>query len=55
MASKGCAHEDLEFLGSQRTEDGENKYFRCRRCGGVLVVTPQMKAYYVPGREGSTG
>ena len=53
MGSRECAHEDLEFLGSQRTDEGENKYFR--RCGGVIVVTPQMKAYHIPGREESTG
>jgi hypothetical protein len=54
MGSRECAHDDLEFLGSQRTDEGENKYFKCRRCGGVIVVTPQMKAYHIPGKEGST-
>lgn len=44
-----CPHDDLEWLGSQRTEGGENRYYRCRGCMGVIVVTPKGdKVYYIP-------
>lgn len=51
-ADDGCGHEDLEYLGSQRTEGGENRYFRCRKCGDVLVVLPDgSRAYVIKGRD----
>ncbi|MDW8042235.1 MAG: hypothetical protein RMJ75_05465 [Nitrososphaerota archaeon] len=48
-----CSHDDLEWLGSQRSDEGENRYYRCRRCLGVLVVTPKGdKVYYIPAKKG---
>jgi len=35
---KDCAHEELEFLGDQKSEEGYNKYYRCTACGYVIVV-----------------
>lgn len=42
-----CRHEELEFLGGQRTEGGENLYFRCKRCGDVLIILPGGKRGYI--------
>ena len=52
MASeRDCSHE-LEFLGEQKTEEGSNKYFRCRVCGDVFVFPPKGDvAYRIPGRR----
>ncbi|MEM3906020.1 MAG: hypothetical protein QXZ17_04000 [Nitrososphaerota archaeon] len=47
MEEKECAHSDLEYLGSQRTEGGENLYYRCKFCHAVLIVTPRGKHVYV--------
>ncbi|MCS7095238.1 MAG: hypothetical protein NZ988_05485 [Thaumarchaeota archaeon] len=47
-----CYHEDLEWLGSQRSDEGENRYYRCKRCLGVIVITPKgEKVYYIPARK----
>jgi hypothetical protein len=46
-AEDRCKHAKLEFLGSQRTEGGENRYFRCGLCGDVLVVPPDSSRVYV--------
>ncbi len=47
MGDEKCRHEDLEFLGGQRTEGGENLYFRCKRCGDVLIILPGGKSGYI--------
>lgn len=49
-----CPHDDLEFLGEQKGEVAANKYFRCRKCGGVLVASEKGDLYYIPPakREG---
>jgi len=34
-----CKHEELEFLGSEKTDEGQNRYMRCKTCSAVIVVT----------------
>lgn len=52
MGEKPCSHDELDFLGSQRTEGGENLYFRCKKCGGVLIVLPGGKrGFIIPGHR----
>jgi hypothetical protein len=33
-----CRHEELEFLGDQKSEGGYNKYYRCKLCRHVIVI-----------------
>ncbi|MCS7146269.1 MAG: hypothetical protein RMJ28_01890 [Nitrososphaerota archaeon] len=47
MEVEKCRHEEVEFLGSQRTEGGLNLYFRCKRCGDVIIVLPDGKRGFV--------
>ncbi|MEM0381588.1 MAG: hypothetical protein QW059_03315 [Nitrososphaerota archaeon] len=47
MREERCRHEELEFLGGQRTEGGENLYFRCKVCGDVIIVLPDRKKGYI--------
>jgi len=48
--SKGkCKHEKVEFLGTERSDRGVNKYFRCLECGSVLVLSEDGVLYEVPG------
>jgi len=47
-----CKHTDLEFLGSEKTDTGQNRYMRCRSCGELIVVTPENRVFGVkPIRE----
>jgi len=46
-----CNHRDLEYLGSEKTDNGFNRYFRCLGCGAVIVFTPSGLAFKVGGRE----
>ncbi len=42
-----CSHEEIEFLGEQRGESGVNKYYRCLRCGSVLILSEEGTLYEV--------
>ncbi len=48
-----CRHRSLEPLGRQKAEIGFNRYFRCRECGAVLVVTPSGMVYQIGGSQKS--
>ncbi|MEM2738218.1 MAG: hypothetical protein QXK93_04465 [Candidatus Bathyarchaeia archaeon] len=50
---KKCNHDKLVFLGDQKGEKGVNKYFKCLKCGSVLVVSEENVLYVVPGKEAS--
>jgi len=43
-----CAHDKLEYLGDQKGERGVNKYYRCARCGNVLILSEDGTWYEVP-------
>ncbi len=50
VSEEECSHDELEFLGSEKTEGGANKYYRCLKCRAVIVVPPEGDvAYVVPG------
>jgi len=34
-----CPHSKVEFLGEQKGERGANKYYKCLKCGNVLVLS----------------
>ncbi len=45
-----CPHDKLEFLGSQKAEKGANRYYRCLKCGSVIVIpSDEDKMYVIPG------
>jgi uncharacterized Zn finger protein len=43
-----CPHEKVELLGEQKGEKGTNKYFRCQKCGNVLILSEEGVLYEVP-------
>jgi len=43
---KKCSHE-VEFLGEQRGMKGPNKYYRCKRCGIVLIFSEDGTLYEI--------
>jgi hypothetical protein len=43
-----CPHEKVELLGEQKGEKGTNKYFKCQRCGNVLILSEEGVLYEVP-------
>lgn len=43
-----CPHDKLEFLGDQKGEKGVNKYYRCLKCGNVLILSEEGTWYEIP-------
>ncbi|MEM3702882.1 MAG: hypothetical protein QXX79_00450 [Candidatus Bathyarchaeia archaeon] len=43
-----CSHDEIEFLGDEKGETGVNKYFRCLKCGNVLILSEEKILYEVP-------
>jgi len=46
-----CAHDRLEYLGDQKGERGVNKYYKCTRCGNVLILSEDGTWYEVPAAK----
>lgn len=44
-----CKHESLEYIGEQRTDEGVNTYFRCTKCGSLVVTTPARRVFSIEG------
>ncbi len=48
---KDCSH-DVHYLGEQKGEKGANRYYRCPKCGCVLVKSDDGVIYEIPkGQE----
>ncbi|GEM_PF-1431658 len=47
-----CMHESLDYVGTQKTEEGVNSYYKCKSCGMLLIMTPSRQVYGVPGVGG---
>ncbi|MEM2914476.1 MAG: hypothetical protein QXZ25_05335 [Candidatus Bathyarchaeia archaeon] len=47
-----CPHGEVELLGVQKGEKSANKYFRCLKCGSVLILSEEGTLYEVPKKEG---
>jgi ribosomal protein S26 len=43
-----CSHGEVKLLGEQKGEKGTNKYFKCLKCGNVLVLSEDGVLYEVP-------
>ncbi len=44
-----CKHVSLEYIGEQRTDEGVNTYFRCTKCGNLVVTTPERTVFAIKG------
>jgi ribosomal protein S26 len=55
LVEKECSHGEVELLGEQKGERGSNRYYRCLKCGSVLILSEEGVLYEVPkGRETKT-
>ena len=50
-AEEKCTHEKVELLGEQKGEKRTNKYFRCQKCGSVLILSEEGVLYEVPSTD----
>lgn len=48
---KNCTHGDVELLGEQKGEKGVNRYYRCKKCGNVIILSEEGVLYEVPKTE----
>jgi len=48
LSEKECSHDDLEYLGSEKTGTGANKYYKCLNCRSVLVLSDEGIVYMIP-------
>lgn len=46
-----CSHGEVEFLGEQKEERGSNRYYRCLKCGNILILSEEGTLYQVPKEE----
>ncbi|MEM3702897.1 MAG: hypothetical protein QXX79_00525 [Candidatus Bathyarchaeia archaeon] len=51
MSEQKCSHNEIELLGEEKGEKGTNKYYKCLKCGSVLVLSEDGVLYEVPGVE----
>lgn len=42
-----CKHGEVELLGEQKGDKGVNRYYRCLKCGCVLVLSEDGVLYKV--------
>ena len=43
-----CSHGEVELLGEQKGERESNRYYRCLKCGSVLILSEEGVLYEVP-------
>jgi len=46
-----CSHGEVELLGEQKGERGSNRYYRCLKCGSVLILSEGGNLYQVAKEE----
>jgi uncharacterized protein CbrC (UPF0167 family) len=46
-----CSHDKIELIGEQKGGKGANKYFKCLKCGSVLILSEEGVLYEVPGAK----
>ncbi|RLI14588.1 MAG: hypothetical protein DRO43_03605 [Candidatus Hecatellales archaeon] len=51
LAEDRCLHEESEFLGEQKAGRGVNRYFRCRKCNSVIIVSADNIIFEVKGKK----
>jgi len=45
--SEECSHGEVELLGEQKGEKGVNRYYKCLKCGAVLILSENGILYQV--------
>ena len=48
LGKKKCSHGEVELLGTEKGESGVNRYYKCVKCGSVLVLGEEGVLYEVP-------
>jgi len=48
---KECCHGEVELLGEQKGERGSNRYYRCLKCGSVLILSEEGALYEVQSKR----
>jgi hypothetical protein len=51
LVKDDCQHGDVEFLGTEKAGASVNRYYRCRKCGSVLVLSDENVLYEVKARK----
>jgi len=51
LAKDDCQHGDVEFLGTEKAGSGVNRYYRCRKCGAVLILSDENVLYEVKSKK----
>ena len=51
LVEKECSHGEVELLGEQKGERGSNRYYRCLKCGSVLILSEEGVLYEVTKRK----
>jgi hypothetical protein len=46
-----CSHGEVELLGEQKGERGSNRYYKCLKCGSILILSEEGVLYEVPKQE----
>ena len=37
--TRKCSHGEVKLLGEQKGEKGLNRYYKCLKCGSVLILS----------------
>jgi len=48
-----CKHGEVELLGEQKGDRGVNRYYRCLKCGCILVLSEDGVLYKIEKEESS--
>jgi len=48
-----CSHGEVELFGEQKGKRGINRYYKCLKCGSVLILSEDGILYEVPKEEKS--
>ena len=51
LLEKECCHGEVELLGEQKGERGSNRYYRCLKCGSVLILSEEGALYEVQSKR----
>jgi ribosomal protein S26 len=42
-----CIHGETMFLGEQKGEKGANRYYKCLKCGSILILSEEGVIYKI--------
>lgn len=43
-----CSHSEVKLIGEQKGERGVNRYYKCMKCGSVMVLSEEGVLYQIP-------